>query len=214
MPRKRSHQPLSRERLVEAALRLVDQEGIQALTMRRLGAALEVDPMAMYYYVPDKASLLRYVVEAVFESAPVPDATGPWQQQLRGWARAYRDLASAHPNLVLQIVSDAATVAVAAIHVNEALYAAIEASGIPSETIGAAAGLVVDYVNGYALGVASAGDEAAGNPLVEQLRERGAGAFPVQHRVLLGAVQSSRDDFEVGLDVIVAGIEALAREAR
>ena len=57
--------PLSRERIVNTAIALVDAEGLDALTMRRLGAKLGMDPMAVYYYVPNKAALLDAVVEAV-----------------------------------------------------------------------------------------------------------------------------------------------------
>jgi TetR/AcrR family transcriptional regulator, tetracycline repressor protein len=212
VPRKKDAKHLSRERLVQAALSLVDEGGLEALTMRRLGTALEVDPMAVYYHVPDKQSLLRFVVEAVFASMPAPDAAGPWQQQLRAWAYTYRDLALAHPNLVLQIVSDPATVAVAAVQVNETLYAAVEASGIPPDVIEPAAGLVVDFVNGYVLGAArpAPGSEGTEDSLTKHLREQGEAAFPVQHRVLLGAPQPARESFELGLDVIVAGIESLA----
>ena len=70
-------EPLSRERIVETALALVDAEGIDALSMRRLGAELGVDPMAIYYYVPNKATLLDAIVEAVMSeidlSCPSPE---------------------------------------------------------------------------------------------------------------------------------------------
>jgi TetR/AcrR family tetracycline transcriptional repressor len=63
--RSRPQQPLSRERIVSEALALVDREGLDALSMRRLAAALGVDPMAIYYYVPNKAALQDAIVEAV-----------------------------------------------------------------------------------------------------------------------------------------------------
>lgn len=58
-------EPLSRERIIDTALALVDANGLEALSMRRLGAELGMDPMAAYYYVPSKAALLDAVVEAV-----------------------------------------------------------------------------------------------------------------------------------------------------
>ena len=57
--------PLQREVIVSTALALVDREGLQALSMRRLGAALGVDPMAVYYHLPSKQALLDAIVEAV-----------------------------------------------------------------------------------------------------------------------------------------------------
>jgi hypothetical protein len=74
---------------------------------------------------------------------------------------------------------------------------------------------VVDYVNGYVLGAAAANREEDGdNSLLRELRERGKEAFPVQHRILVDAVPSSRGSFDLGLDVIIAGIEALAANQR
>lgn len=64
-------EPLSRDRIVSAALALVDQEGLASLSMRRLAAALGVDPMAIYYYLPNKAALEDAIVEAVNLEMPV-----------------------------------------------------------------------------------------------------------------------------------------------
>jgi TetR/AcrR family transcriptional regulator, tetracycline repressor protein len=62
---------LSRDRIVSAALTLVDREGLASLSMRRLAATLGVDPMAIYYYLPNKAALLDAIVEAVNLEMPV-----------------------------------------------------------------------------------------------------------------------------------------------
>ncbi len=66
-PSERRHPevPLSRDRIVSEALALVDREGLAALSMRRLAAVLGVDPMAIYYYLPNKAALQDAIVEAV-----------------------------------------------------------------------------------------------------------------------------------------------------
>ena len=63
-PRKKDVEPLARERIVAAAIRIIDDEGLEALSMRRLGSALGVNPMAAYYYVPNKAALYDLVLEA------------------------------------------------------------------------------------------------------------------------------------------------------
>ena len=64
-PRKKGVEPLARERIVEAAVKIIDDEGLEALSMRRLGAALGVNPMAAYYHVPNKAALYDLVLEAL-----------------------------------------------------------------------------------------------------------------------------------------------------
>jgi TetR/AcrR family transcriptional regulator, tetracycline repressor protein len=185
---------------------------MEALSMRRLGATLGVDPMAIYYHLPGKRALIRRVVESVFATMSVPEDGGTWQDRVRAWGAAYRQLALAHPNLVLQIVTDPAAILVAAVQANEALYAALEAAGLPPEAVVGAADLVVDYVNGFALAQASA--PAAGTEsmrsLVAELQRRPAEAFPVQRRVLGEHPDvEGRDSFRFGLDVIIAGIEGL-----
>jgi TetR/AcrR family tetracycline transcriptional repressor len=87
--------------------------------MRRLAAELGVDPMAIYYHLPGKRAVLSGLIEDVFAELRVPSAGGTWRDRVRGWARAYRDLARAHPNLVLHLVSNAEAGATAALEASE-----------------------------------------------------------------------------------------------
>ena len=64
---------LSREAILTAALRIVDDEGIDALTMRRLAATLEVNPMSLYHHLPNKAAVLAGLAELVFAGLEYPD---------------------------------------------------------------------------------------------------------------------------------------------
>ncbi|MQA01091.1 MAG: TetR family transcriptional regulator [Dehalococcoidia bacterium] len=182
MPRAKGREPLTLVRIVDAALALVDERGLDALTMRRLGGVLGVDPMAVYYHVADKRTLLGHLVDAVFADLDPPAGIEDWREQVRAWARAYRDLALAHPNLVLQLFSYREAVAAAAARADPPLRAAVGASGLPPADVEAAGDLVVDYVHGYVLGEASAPPAARGD---------GTG-------------------FEAVLDLIVTGIEARA----
>lgn len=161
MPRRRDAEPLTEERLLEAALQLVDEAGMSGLTMRRLGARLGVDAMAVYYYFPNKQALLRRLVGFVFGQMRAVAAAGSWQHRVLDWANAYRELALAHPNLVLQIVTNQDAVDVAAPLANEALYAALADAGIEAATVEGVGDTLVDYVNGYVLAKADASAETA-----------------------------------------------------
>ena len=97
--------PLTRERVLVAALRLVDAEGLDALTRRRLGRELGCEAMALYRYVPDQAALLDGIADLVLDELAIPDDDWPWQTQLRRGAHNFRRLAVAHPHLVSLIVS-------------------------------------------------------------------------------------------------------------
>ncbi|MFF3615424.1 TetR/AcrR family transcriptional regulator [Streptomyces sp. NPDC002580] len=104
---------LSRERVLAAALDLVDQEGLSALSMRRLGARLGVEAMALYRYADGKDALLDGLVEALYleleerlSAGPGPDPgsgdAGPaaWRAQLHRIARATYEVCLAHPQVV------------------------------------------------------------------------------------------------------------------
>ena len=92
-----TREPLNRRRILEAALRLIDAEGLAGLSMRRLGQQLGVEAMSLYHHVPGKAALLGGVVEVLLGEIeiPSPDA-GDWTDRARALARSYRRLAHRH----------------------------------------------------------------------------------------------------------------------
>jgi AcrR family transcriptional regulator len=96
---------ITRELVFAAALEIIDRDGADALSMRRLGAALGRDPMILYRRAPSKAALLDGVVETVLAQLRVDPADPDWAAQLRAIARDYRALALAHPNVVPLLVT-------------------------------------------------------------------------------------------------------------
>ncbi|HEU5432754.1 MAG TPA: TetR/AcrR family transcriptional regulator C-terminal domain-containing protein [Thermomicrobiales bacterium] len=100
-----AREPLTSERIIDAALRIIDDEGLRALTMRRLGQALGVEAMSLYHHLPGKAAVLSGVAEALLSGLRL-EATngGSWQDRMRQLARAYRGVAHAHPNAFPLIV--------------------------------------------------------------------------------------------------------------
>jgi AcrR family transcriptional regulator len=96
---------ITRELVLSTALELIDRDGVGALSMRRLAAALDRDPMILYRHAPGKAALLDGVVETVLAQLHVDAADPDWAAQLRAVARDYRALALAHPNVVPLLVT-------------------------------------------------------------------------------------------------------------
>jgi AcrR family transcriptional regulator len=96
---------VTRQLVFATALALIDRDGADALSMRRLGAALGRDPMILYRHASSKAALLDGVVEAVLAQLRVDAADPDWAAQLRRVARDYRALALAHPNVVPLLVT-------------------------------------------------------------------------------------------------------------
>jgi AcrR family transcriptional regulator len=96
---------ITRELVLATALEIIDRDGVDALSMRHLGAALGRDPMILYRHAPGKAALLDGVVEMVLAQLRVDPANTDWTSHLRSVARDYRALALAHPNVVPLLVT-------------------------------------------------------------------------------------------------------------
>src|SRR6478672_3116043 len=96
---------LSREIVLSSALALVDAEGLDALTMRRLGQELGRDPMSLYRYAANRAALLDGVSELVLDELAIIPDDPDWQAQLRRIAHDLRLLALRHPNIVPVLVT-------------------------------------------------------------------------------------------------------------
>jgi TetR/AcrR family tetracycline transcriptional repressor len=213
-------EPLTREGILKAALRIVDDEGLEALSMRRLAADLGVNPMSIYHHLPGKGAVVSGLVEVVYSQMRMPSSEGlPWQERVRAYAHAYRGIVRSHPNLALQLVSDAAAVSDAVLSGAEPLYEALEEAGLPPAMIVRTADSLVDFVHGFVLGEASnpSGEFDVGSELMARLETQPAGRVPALRRVF-GALgeEGARYDFdagfEAGLDILVKGIEAIAGE--
>jgi AcrR family transcriptional regulator len=96
---------ITRDIVLATALELIDRDGADGLTMRRLARALGRDPMTLYRHAPNKAALLDGVAETVLAQLKVDTTDRDWAGQLRTVARNYRALALAHPHVVPLLVT-------------------------------------------------------------------------------------------------------------
>jgi AcrR family transcriptional regulator len=96
---------ITRDVVLAAALEIIDADGAEALSMRRLARVLGRDPMILYRHAPNKAALLDGVAETVLAQLTVDPADPDWAAQLRTVARDYRRLALAHPHVVPLLVT-------------------------------------------------------------------------------------------------------------
>ncbi len=99
-------EPLSRARIVAAAIDLIEREGADAVSMRRIAAELGVGVMSLYNHVPSKDALLSGVAEAVLSEIEFTDDPGAhWADRVRVQARAFRQIASLYPRSTMLVVS-------------------------------------------------------------------------------------------------------------
>ncbi len=96
---------LTRNVVLATALEIIDRDGVDGLSMRRLARALGRDPMILYRHAPNKAALLDGVAETVLAQLKVDSTDRDWAAQLRTVARDYRRLALAHPHVVPLLVT-------------------------------------------------------------------------------------------------------------
>ena len=201
---------LSPEGILRAALRLVDAEGLDALTMRRLAAELGVATMSLYGHVSTKDELLLGVVNMVTGEIGRPDpATPPWEA-LRIVTREFRRVALGHPNLVPLIVRQPPTGS-EGLHTLEAALDALRRAGLePSMTARAyrlTASFAIGFVSLECGGFFKPVDVAAG----EQFAPIDVSEVPRIAEV--GPYLASWDadeEFERGMDVLIGVVSSWA----
>ncbi|WP_308311056.1 helix-turn-helix domain-containing protein [Streptomyces sp. GbtcB6] len=141
--------PLTEAGIYAAALRLIDEDGVEALTMRKLATELDANPMSLYHHVPNKEAVLRGVtrmVGAQFRTVTLQDA--PWQERVRLLATDFRTLAHRHPELMAYSFSHQSDFIQPDDPFWTALTAIVAAAGVPESEVSEAAALVVAVVVG------------------------------------------------------------------
>lgn len=216
--------PLSRERIVTAAIDLIERQGADAVSMRRIATELDCGVMSLYNHVPSKGALLDEVARRVMsgiEFTATPGAS--WQDQVRAQARAFRAIARRYPRCTMVVVSRPTTSAAGLRPVENALgtlheagFGGAEAVLIMRAFVGFIIGSLLREVGATpALGDArasylgQAADQAAGQPGFDPAE------FPQVTSLHAELTQHDPDaDFEFGLDLLVHAIAALLPEAR
>ena len=214
---------LTREKIVKAAVEIVDRDGLAALSMRHLGAALGVDPMAVYHYLPNKAALYDAIVEAVMADVDLePGAdTGshaasghklPPIEQLRQMALSYRDALLAHPN-ALPVIATRPVRTPASLRPIERMLAVIAGLGFTAQESIAFVDVCGHYIMGWAQTYAA---HQKGSELHDHgpmpMDELPPDEFPNLHR-LMKEVPSENPfavEFELGITAILNGLLAAA----
>jgi AcrR family transcriptional regulator len=160
--------PLSRRRILRAALCLVDTEGLDAVSMRRLAAELDVTPRALYRYVNDKEDLLQGVADAVLsELRPPPPHTQPWTSRVTWILAELRRVLSAHPDTV-PLFATRTTALPAAARTAAVVIGALRQAGFDDRTSVRSFYALFHYVLGFV--VVEAGPPRAPGALAEALR--------------------------------------------
>ncbi|GAA1953609.1 TetR/AcrR family transcriptional regulator [Amycolatopsis minnesotensis] len=210
---------LSRDKIVEVAITIVDAEGLDALSMRRLGTELSVRPMSLYRYVPSKDDLLELINDAVLGEQRLPEKpSGDWRADLRLAATEQRAVALRHPWSVTTSIGRPA-MGPNAVRVTEFAMAALDGFGLDMDTINGLVGMLRGYVFGNVAedlaqaeltrrtGITDEQWEEIFIPWVERLLADGR--HPMMARFIREADHWNDDRvFEFGVERILDGIAA------
>jgi AcrR family transcriptional regulator len=209
----RGRPALSRDLVVRAALAIVDRDGLDGFSMRKLGAELGVDPMAAYYYFPNKEAVLDGIVDAVQSECPAPPGDdAPWDNRLRGMIGAWRRVLRAHPH-ALPVLSTHPVWSESGLRQWEAAAEILHGVGFtPSEALQA-----IGCISGYVVGVtlAEVGQQPGDvpDPTMEEVAAHVAQLPSDEFPILKAAFRSGMPDdpdakFEDGLDLLITGLKA------
>lgn len=209
-----TRQPLSRDRIVDAALALADREGPPAVTMRRLGRELGVEGMAIYGYFESKDELLAAVAGRVLsELELVRDAAAPWQDRVRAVIRGWAGLRDRHPGGFPLLYRRRAFASEEFAPVEEILDALREA-GLPPERAVLAYHALVWMLDGILL-AATYGDEPFSDAWLKGTAHVDPAEYPrFVEAAPLAARVTPRQIFELGAELVVGGLERLVADPK
>ena len=196
-----AREPLSRERVVEAALAVIDRAGIQGCSMRAVAGELGVEAMSLYHHVPGgKDEMLDGVVAMVqTEFVDALDAVDDWRQGMGDFSRAYRAALTRHPNVVALIAARPSVAYRSSTVLVGNLFDAMEDAGFNREDALRAVRVVSRWTIGFTLGEASAVEDGASAAEFDE---------PLLVEVFTDIARGEADVFEFGLEALLDGLEA------
>jgi AcrR family transcriptional regulator len=207
-----SREPLSRDRVLHAALAVADDGGLDKLTIRSLAQRLEAKPMSLYHHVANKDEILDGLVDLVFGEIALPEPSGPWRDEMTKRAHSAREVLGRHP-WSIALLESRTSPGPATLRYHEKNLATLRAGGFTIAQTAHAYAVLDAFVYGFAVQEASLpfegpdGAAEVAGPIMELMQ---AGAYPhmvefaMQHSMLPG--YDFGDEFDFGLELVLDGI--------
>ena len=206
--------PLSRDRVLRAAVGLADREGINALSMRKLGQEVGVEAMSLYNHVRNKEELLNGMIDIVFGEIDLPAADAEWSAAMRQRAISARQALKRHP-WAIGLMESRAQPGPATLRHHDSVLRNLRTAGFSVELAAHAYSVLDSYIYGFTLNELTLPFDNSPERVAEVagniMREMPAGEYPyltemaVEHAMKPG--YDYGDEFEFGLDLILEGIQ-------
>ncbi|MGI5134197.1 MULTISPECIES: TetR/AcrR family transcriptional regulator C-terminal domain-containing protein [unclassified Streptomyces] len=204
--------PLSREKVLHAAVALADESGIEALTMRKLGEAVGVEAMSLYTHVANKEDLLDGMIDLVFEEIELPSPEGDWKTALRRRAISVRLVLSRH-RWAIGLMESRTSPGPTTLRHHDAVIGCLRRAGFSVALTAHAYSALDSYIYGFALQERNLPFDTPGETadLAQAILTQAAEHYPhlaelaIEHVLRPG--YDYGDEFAFGLDLILDGIE-------
>ncbi len=204
--------PLTRVRVLDAAIALADGGGLETLTMRKLGENLEVGPMALYRHVANKEDMVDGIVDLVFSEIDVPVSGSDWKAAMRERAISVREALMRH-RWAIGLMESRMNPGPANLRHHDAVIGTLLAAGFDMAMAAHAYSLLDSYIYGFAQTQMNLPFDASTVVEVSQTMLQpfpldaypNLGAFITEHAMQPG--YDYGDEFEYGLDLILDGLE-------
>jgi AcrR family transcriptional regulator len=214
-PTDESRVPLSRERVIDAAIRLADEGGIESLTMRRLAQALGVEAMSLYYHVASKDEILNGIVDVVVSEFRLGLPGADWKAALRTTATSAYEVLLRHP-WAASLVLSATGVSTARLRYMNSILGTLREAGFSADMTDHAYHALESHIMGFTLwevGMDLGSHEELAVLATAFLEELPADEFPYVaehvHQHLKERNPDDEGEFAFGLDLILDGLERI-----
>ncbi|CAM4058604.1 TetR/AcrR family transcriptional regulator [Kibdelosporangium persicum] len=217
--RKPVRQPLSRDKIVDTALGLLEKEGIEALSMRRVAQALNTGPASLYAHVRNRDELCELMFDRVLGDVELPEADpARWRDQLKELCFGQVKAMIAYPGIAAVVMNAMIPAGPNALRHGEAMLAILRAGGLSESQAAWAFDALGLYGKAYAVEVTSWRDGSQeemaerARQMTEYVRSLPAGTFP--NLIAIGplfSAQTAHERFEFAIDTFIAGLDALIK---
>jgi AcrR family transcriptional regulator len=212
-PGSRTRTPLSRDRVLLAAIALADDGGIESLTMRKLGERLGVEAMSLYKHVANKDALLDGMIDGVFGEIDLPSDVTDWRTAMRQRAIAMRQAMARHP-WAIGLMESRSAPGPATLRHHDAVLGALRKAGFSIELAAHAFSALDSYIYGFAMQERSLPFETAEQ--TAELAQTILAQLPVDEYPYLAELTTQHvmqpgydygNEYAFGLDLILDGLE-------
>jgi AcrR family transcriptional regulator len=200
---------VTRDEIAGAALAVLDKEGLDALTMRRLADELGIGTMTLYGYVGSKDDLLDLAVDAAVIDSPSAELSGPWRRQMSALMHSSAERLARHPALV-RIRVTRPVLRPEALRFGEAGVGILRAAGFPDDEAAKGFRLLFTFTVGFAALSPASSATAARRDAEQALARLPGDEYPnlTGARQEFAAAMAGQEAFDYGLERILDGLEA------